>query len=274
MVMPIFFRLSCTGTATRSIDGLYSSSSNSMGWPVLTLVIFPPRTCQPASLSSALALRTWSRMLPEPSVIGGLYSWVNTSAGILSRMGSRIFSSSGPRQALGLVLRVLEVGAGARVLAVEEVLVHPLEVHGVVEGHAHPAVLEDGPLGVEHQGLHPLRDLVGDLFLLDVAVAEVGPRVHGGPVLGDVLHVQVVLAGLEGLEGHGLVAVVVVAQPVEVVLPLVHRQVQPPVVLHAARRPRTGRSCSPSPCRPRSPRGSPWRARRTCAIPSSASAAP
>ena len=60
--------------------------------------------------------------------------------------------------------------------------------------------------------LHAGRALVaGSSSLTHQAVAHGGDVVGGGPVLGGVLEAEVVLAGLEGLERDGVVAVVVVA---------------------------------------------------------------
>ena len=64
-----------------------------MGSP-RALTSFCPLTVQPASPRSRSASRTPSRMLPLPSVVGGWYSFVNTSSGTLPRNGSRTFSSS------------------------------------------------------------------------------------------------------------------------------------------------------------------------------------
>jgi hypothetical protein len=71
MVTPRRSRFFCTGIATRSKVGLYRRSSNSNFFPVLTSVSLPSRISQPASLNRARAARVCSRMLPEPSVLGG-----------------------------------------------------------------------------------------------------------------------------------------------------------------------------------------------------------
>ena len=71
-----------------------------------------------------------------------------------------------------------------------------------------------------------------DFLLLDQTLPQRGKVVGRGPVLGAVLVPEVVLPGLERFHRHGAVAVVVVADAVEVVASHVHRKIPAPVVFH------------------------------------------
>ena len=145
-------------------------------------------------------------------------------------MASSLGSGQPARRQLG----VREIALGARVGAVEEVLVGPLEVERVGERVPHPRVGEERPPRIVGERLHPGRDLVLDLLLLHEALLDRGEVVARRPALGGVLLAEVVGARLEGLERHGAVAVVVVAQDVEVVASHVHGERRRPVVRHAA----------------------------------------
>ena len=107
--------------------------------PGLASISLPSLTSQPASLSSASALRR-----PRADVARAVghrrreFGLVNTSSGILPRNGSRIFSSSRRGQAARPRARSCRSSAGAHVDAVEQVLVGPFEVEGIAERLAHP----------------------------------------------------------------------------------------------------------------------------------------
>ena len=120
------------------------------------------------------------------------------------------------RQAGGRVFGVLKIAAGTGVLVIKEVGVHPLKVEGVVEGHTHPPVAEKGALNIEHEGLHRLGDIMGNFLFYYVTLVEIGPVIQCCPVFGYILPVDIIFAGLEGLEGDILIAVVVVADEIEV----------------------------------------------------------
>ncbi len=95
IVTPIRSRFFFMGAATLSMEGLYRRSSKLIGSPVFTSTSLPSLfTSHPACLNRSMAARSWSRILPVPSVTGGLYSFVKTSSGIFPRMGSRTLSSS------------------------------------------------------------------------------------------------------------------------------------------------------------------------------------
>ena len=129
-------------------------------------------------------------------------------------------------------LRVAEVALRAHVLAEEQHPVGPLEIEGVGQRLAHPAVGEHRPAGVEDERLHAGRPLVRELHLLQPALAHRRDVVVERPGLGLVLDAEVEDARLERLAQHRLVAEVVVAHAIEVVLADIDRQVAPPVVLH------------------------------------------
>ena len=135
-----------------------------------------------------------------------------------------------PRRQLG----VREVALRPRVRAVEERAIRPLEVESVAERLAHPRVREDRAARVEDVALHPRGHLVLDLLLLDEPGGQGGAGVPCRPRLRRVLRTEVVLSGLERLQGHGGVAIVVVADDVEVAAPHPHGQPGAPVVLDAA----------------------------------------
>ena len=128
-------------------------------------------------------------------------------------------------------LGVGEEAFGARVLAEKEVAVGPLEVEGEGERPAHAPVLENGPAGVHGEGLHPGRPSMGDLDLLQPAVAHRRHVVLQRPGLGLVLVVIIDVAGLEGLADDGIVTEVLIADALEVGAPAIDRQVLAPPVL-------------------------------------------
>src|SRR2546428_3417619 len=102
-----------------------------------------------------------------------------------------------PRCQLG----VREVALRPRVSAVEERAIRPLEVESVAERLAHPRVREDRAARVEDVALHPRGHLV--LLLLDEPGGQGGAGVPCRPRLRRVLRTEVILSGLERLQGHG-----------------------------------------------------------------------
>ena len=127
-------------------------------------------------------------------------------------------------------LGIGEKAFGARVLPVEQVFVAPFEIESVVEGLSHQRVGEHGAACVEGEALHALGQLVRDILGADQAGLHGRPGVTRGPLLGVVLLAIVVFPGLEGFQGHGQVAVIIIDDGVEIVPPRVHGQVAPPVV--------------------------------------------
>ena len=112
--------------------------------------------------------------------------------------------------------------------------VAPFEVEGGGQRRAHAGIAEDRAARVVDPALHAGRDLVGDRFLADAPVPDRRHVVRRGPVFRRVLRTEVVGTGLERFQRHDVVAIVVVANRVEVVAPHVHGQRGRPVILHAA----------------------------------------
>ena len=133
-------------------------------------------------------------------------------------------------------LGIGEEALRAGVLAVEQVRVAPLEVERMGQRMAHAPVGEFRPSRVEPERLHAGGDLVVDQLPDHPAVRDVREVVGGAPFLRVVLAAEVELAGLERLDRDGGVAVVVVANDVDVVLSAVDREVAAPVVGHALQR--------------------------------------
>ena len=121
----------------------------------------------------------------------------------------------------------------AAVQAVEDRAVDVLEIEGEVEGAAHAPVLELRPAQVEHEGLHRSRRPHREFFPDDAPLPHRREVVGRRPVAGAVLGAEVVAVALEGLEQHGRVAVVLVADLVEIVPAAVHRQIAAPIIGHA-----------------------------------------
>ena len=124
----------------------------------------------------------------------------------------------------------LRSSCASAVLAVEERAVGPLGVEAVAERLAHAPILKERTPQIEGVALHSVGSIVGNLVLLERAVAHRRDVVRGGPILRRRFQTQVVRAGLQRLERDGHVAVVVEAQRVEVVAPAVHRQILAPIV--------------------------------------------
>ncbi len=132
-----------------------------------------------------------------------------------------------------LQLRVVEVAAEPRVLVVEQVLVRPLEVVGEIEGQANARILELRAPDIEGERLHARDAAHGQRILLDVALADRIEVIARGPELGARLAPEIEMADLECLEGGHPVAIVGVADLVEVPLTLADGQILGPPVLDA-----------------------------------------
>jgi hypothetical protein len=127
-------------------------------------------------------------------------------------------------------LAVLEIAAHARILAIEQILVGPLEIEGEVERLAHAAVLKLRPAQIEDEALHWLRALDRDLLAPDEALAHCREIVGRRPVLGAGFLPVIEIAGLEALEGHRLIPIIVESHLVVVPLASGDRQVLAPIV--------------------------------------------
>ena len=136
---------------------------------------------------------------------------------------------TGPRNAARTEFRVVEDAARALVGAVQQRFVDRGEVERMREPIPNPAVGEDLPPRVENEGGHAGGSIVRQPFQLHAAVRDRREVVPGCPTLAGELQAKVVLAGLEGLHHHIAVAVVVVADTVEVVLPAVDGQAPSPI---------------------------------------------
>ena len=128
----------------------------------------------------------------------------------------------------------LPVARAAALDAVEEGGVDPLEVEHGLDRLPHALVLPGLAAQVEEDAAGEGDGAGGDLGRDDVAALLRREVVAGQPAVGVGLAAEGVLAGLEGLEGAGLVGVVVDADLVEVVGADVHGQVLGPVVRVAA----------------------------------------
>ena len=169
-----------------------------------------------------------------PSTPGGRYGFSNSSGGRLPRNGSSKSRSPPPGNPVRGEFRVVEDAPRAAIGAVQQHLVDGLEVEGVGERVADPAVREDLPPGIEDQGGHAGGPAVRQDLALDPAFRDGGKVVGDGPAPAGELEPEVVLARLEGLHHHVAVPVVVVADAIEIVLAAIDRQVAPPVVGVAA----------------------------------------
>ncbi len=67
------------------------------------------------------------------------------------------------------------------------------------------------------------------VFRADQPGSHCRTSVSRGPLLGIVLVPEIVFSGLEGLQGHGQIAVVVVADRIKIISSLVHGQITAPV---------------------------------------------
>ena len=208
----------------RSNSGETSRNSTLIGWPVLTLVSTPFLTSQPASLSSCTAWRRLPRMKSGVSLTGLLVHFGEhfRRHAVLHLVQDLELATFGRRQRRGQ-LAALEIAADPRILAVEQILVGPLEVEGEIERLPHAPVLELRPPQIEHEALHRLRPLDRHLLALDEAVTHRGEVVGRGPVLGARLLPIIETAGLEAFERDGLVAVILEADLVVVPLAPVDR---------------------------------------------------
>ena len=135
------------------------------------------------------------------------------------------------RRALGLHRPALEETVRALVEPVEQFLVRPLEVEAQRDRLAHTDVLELVAPRVEPPALRASGTPVGDLLALDRARIDRREVVAGGPDFREEFLVEAEPAALEGLEGCGAVAEILVANSLEIPASLVHGKVLGPVVI-------------------------------------------
>ena len=91
-------------------------------------------------------------------------------------------------------------------------------------------VIERCPALVEKKRLGSLGDAVGNFLTLDPAIADRGEVVGGCPVLGDVIKMNVIAAGLECLERDLSIAIEIDHHSVKVIATAIDGQVASPVL--------------------------------------------
>src|SRR2546430_15049077 len=117
---------------------------------------------------------------------------------------------------------------GAFVTPVHQGLVGPFEIERIDEGFTQPLILELLASRVEEPALRAGGRVIGDGVALDTALAdrrEVVARCPGAR--GEFLPEQIAFGG-EPLEGNFAIAVIFIAQDVEIILPARDRQGGPP----------------------------------------------
>ncbi len=147
--------------------------------------------------------------------------------------GFKQFEFAPARQAGRGKLGAFEIAGDAFVLAVENLLVHLLEIESVVEGQPHPRILEFVAADVESEGLHHAGTADRKFLEQDALVADGREVVSGGPILGAVLGAPIDRIGLEGFKRHRRVAEIFEVQLVEIIAADIDVQRLAPMVLDA-----------------------------------------
>src|SRR5262249_45540596 len=106
------------------------------------------------------------------------------------------------------------------------------EIEGVVQSLAQPRTGEFGAQQVEAPALPAGGQVIRNLLALHAAVADGRKIIAGGPGARGEFFAEQVALGLESLEADVAVAIILVANDVEIVLPDVDRQVRAPPVCH------------------------------------------
>src|SRR5262249_19309047 len=127
-------------------------------------------------------------------------------------------------------LGAVEIARDAAILAVEDLLVHLLEIEREVERAAQARVLELVAPDVEGERLHHPAAAHRKFLDDDAFVARRGKIVGGRPVLGTVLGPPVDLIALERLERDSGIPEILKANFVEIVLPDVDVEAIAPIV--------------------------------------------
>src|SRR5450759_268206 len=126
----------------------------------------------------------------------------------------------------------LEIAVDALVLPIEQLLVHLLEIVGVVERPAQPRVLELVAAQIENEALHP-AGIVDREFFPDHALFRNRRKIIGRrPLLRRILGDPVGLIGLERFQRDQIVPEEFEAHFVKIVLDDPYRQARAPIVLH------------------------------------------
>ena len=190
----------------------------------------PPSRLQPAAINRSLACLSNARSKPEPSLTGRHIGLAEHGRRKLVAERLEQLQFVGARLALRLHRGVGEEGDDPLVGRVHDVLVGPFEVEGEPDRLAHPRILELLAPGVEVPALDARGRAVVQRLLLHPPVLDGGEIVGRRPEARGVFLVVVDRAGLERLEGDLPLAIIFEAQPVEIVLPEVDRQLGAPIV--------------------------------------------
>src|SRR5262245_52490139 len=122
---------------------------------------------------------------------------------------------------------------GPLIGVVHDLLVGPFEIEGIDKGFAQALVLEFLPPRVEEPTLRTRRRIVGDDVALDIPLADRRKVVARRPgARGEFLPEQIASSG-EPLEGNFAIAVIFIAQDIEIVLPARDRQIYAPPVFYS-----------------------------------------
>src|SRR5262247_628336 len=116
---------------------------------------------------------------------------------------------------------------------VHDLLVGPFEIECIDEGFPQTLILQFFPSRIEEPTLRARRGIVWNDIALDAPIAnrrEVVARCPGAR--GELLPEQIT-SGSEPLEGNFAIAVIFVAQDIEIVLPACDRQVGTPPGFHS-----------------------------------------
>ena len=139
-----------------------------------------------------------------------------------------LFSSCRNRGRVGAVGKPAD---SAAIGITEQIAIGPFKVKQQAGGLAHVEVIKGGLAGIEKESLHRTRHLVRDFLFDDLALFNGSKVVGGGPMLGTVVVMQIIIAGLEGFKTHVSIAEKFENNLIKVVTATVDRQVGGPVVL-------------------------------------------
>src|SRR5215470_15297480 len=116
---------------------------------------------------------------------------------------------------------------------IHDLLVGPFEIECIDEGLAQTLILQFFPSRIEEPTLRARRGIVWNNIALDAPLADRRKIVARCPgARGEFLPEQIT-SGSKSLEGNFAIAVIFVAQDIEIVLPTPDRQVGPPPVFHS-----------------------------------------
>ena len=114
----------------------------------------------------------------------------------------------------------------------EKIFVGPFKVKRVSQRFPYTRVAEYLAAGVHRERLHAGRAAMFYGFSFNLAGVKLVTGVGGGPVLGRGLYPKIEITGTEGLQGDGVILVVVIVNFIEVIPPFSHSDVPGPVILH------------------------------------------